>query len=269
MLSRPAAARQQLVRLNKLLASQGWCSRRDADGYIRSGWVRVNGVIRDALGSKVPEDSEIELHPAARRRIASRQTTVILHKPLGIVSCQPERPDQTPAIRLLTHENLHRSDGFRRRQDPHQLPKMAVAGRLDVNSTGLLLFTQCGVTARRLLSGTIEKEYLVRLAEPLPCGGGGDNNSTDSGRAAEELVSRLEQGVESGGDFLEAVSVSIQNENQLKFTLTAGKHHHLRRMCEAVGLEVTALKRVRIGPIELGDLPPGQWRYLKPHEKIF
>ncbi|KAG3034974.1 hypothetical protein PC121_g2516 [Phytophthora cactorum] len=253
---------QDLVRLAKLMAQKGLCSRREAEAYIQAGDVLVNGERVQADWLKVPADSDVQLDFRAQR-YQDKKVTLVLNKPLGYVSSQPEA-NKTPAVRLLTFENeCQELSRVKPRQnvEPVALWKMAVCGRLDVNSTGLLLFTQDGTVAKKLLDpkGGIEKEYLVRVdlnLDPL----------TDKIRRKVEV---LRAGVTSDeGITYRAKSVEILNANQLRVILTEGKNRHIRRMCEHVGLRVMALKRVRIGGVKLGSLPVGQWRYLQPNDKI-
>jgi 23S rRNA pseudouridine2604 synthase len=277
-----AAAAEQLVRLNKLIVSKiGGCSRREADKYIAAGWVRVNGVTVDSVGTKVcPTTAKIQLDDAARNYMRTHSTTVILHKPLGVVSSQPDRPEQVPAVKLLTADNMFVGGYYSPKQkrtgeqhltlpkiEPYRLNKIAVAGRLDVNTSGLLLFTQCGKTASQIVgpTSTVEKEYLVRLNPAL---NGARALADDASGELEERIERLRSGIECSGELLEAVAVDVVNEDQLQVILQAGKKHHIRRMMEAMGWGVQALKRVRIGNIHLGHLPRGQWRYVNPTEKV-
>jgi len=277
-----------LVRLNKLLASKGFGSRREANEIIRSGLVKLNGVVTVEPGLRVdPAEYDDDTKATIQVDVAGLQpkTTVLLYKPLGIVSCQPERPDQIPAIKLLTKENYYRyqaplpsaeavgnnhnnnnqkSNFSFRGKEPYRLPKMAVAGRLDVNSTGLLVLTQCGQTAAQIIGpqSNIEKEYLVRLQNVR------DLTDPDHGSDVLERLERLRDGIECSGDLLRVQQVNVLNEHQLQFTLVHGQKHHIRRMLEKVGWEVQALKRVRIGNLTLGHLPKGQWRYLGADEAI-
>lgn len=262
-----------------MLALKGLGSRREADQYIAAGLVKVNDVVVTTLGVQVSEDAVIQLLPD-HDQLYHSSTTCILHKPLGIVSCQPER-HQTPAIQLLTAANYYHyqySDTSSKRRptkstsftgmEPYRLSKMAVAGRLDINTTGLLLLTQCGVTARTIIGpdSTVEKEYLVRV------GTNRHNRSKSSSSLlhhldeskdeVQEILYRLRQGIRDGGDVLQAERVTIQNQNQFNVVLTAGKHHHIRRMMSAVNIPVQAIKRVRIGTISLGTLPLGKWQYI-------
>jgi 23S rRNA pseudouridine2604 synthase len=261
-----------LVRLNKLLSNKGLCSRREADYYIEQGLVKVNGTVITQLGTKVESTSEVKLLPEALRKQA-QQTTILLNKPLGVISCQPERAGQVPAIQLCgwdTQFTVNPKDPPRDRfeeylnkgQQPKDQGGWAVAGRLDSNSTGLLVLTQSGRVAQSLVSpnSTIDKEYLVRVEQIL------DPSQVE----VKEILRKLgdKEGVLHDGERLTARKIKIVNENQLKFILTQGKNHHIRRMCEVVGLRVQAIKRVRIGQVSLVNLPVGKWRFLKPYEKF-
>lgn len=252
-----------MIRLAKLMAQRGLCSRREADAYIQSGCVLVNGERTQGDWLKVPVDSDVRLDFRAQRH-QNKKVTIVLNKPLGVVSAQPE-DDHTPAIKLLTFANECRELNKTRprgvQDEPLKLWKMAVCGRLDVNSTGVLLFTQDGTIAKKILDprGGVEKEYLVRV----------DADLEDASPALASKLAQLRAGVTSDdGVTYRAKSVEVINANQLRVVLTEGKNRHIRRMCEHVGMRVMALKRVRIGGIKLGKLPVGQWRYLQPTDKL-
>lgn len=281
---------ENLIRLNKLIAtSSKQCSRREADRFLVKGWVRVDGLSPEQThpGVKVPENTSFELLPPALDEISSA-VSLVLNKPLGIVSSQPEGESQTPAIRLLTAANHYKHKHAKRRRyegfpaNPFRLTKLVTAGRLDVNSTGLLLFTQSGRLARKVIGADseMEKEYLVRVLDEKQASSGVILPATtydgdaprflldDKGSGIiQKRIQRLRKGIHCQGEFLEAVSVKVQNKDQLNITLRRGKNHHIRRMCEDVGWRVQALKRVRIGPIRLQDLPVGSWRYLTNDER--
>jgi 23S rRNA pseudouridine2604 synthase len=255
------------IRVNKLIAASGLCSRRQADQYIQNGWIRLVDSPTQALqpGLQVPSDTKWEFLPAAWRDI-QQKVTLVLHKPVGYVSSQPN-PSAKPSIQLLTNVNEWKSMKSKpqhlqhpNRKAPRNLSNLAVAGRLDLNSSGLLLFTQQGALAKAVIgpSSRVEKEYLVRVRDPSS-----DVLPFDQ---VQERIYMLRQGIHDRGDFLEAVSVQVLNEHQIQFVLRAGKHHHLRRMCAAVGWDVEALKRVRMGTCVLGGLPLGKWRYLNDEE---
>jgi 23S rRNA pseudouridine2604 synthase len=236
------------VRISKLMAERGLCSRREADDFISRGHVFVDGVRVVELGTKAARTAVIRLAPEAHSHQAT-QVTVLIHKPMGYVSGQAEDGYQ-PAVVLVTPENQLSSDSRRFRRE--WLRGLAPAGRLDIDSTGLLILTQDGRVARVLIGdeSEIEKEYLVRVSGSLDARG----------------LALLNHGLMLDGRALKPAHVSWQNEDQLRFILTEGRKRQIRRMCELVGLRVVGLKRVRIGRIMLGDLPAGRWRLLGPGE---
>jgi 23S rRNA pseudouridine2604 synthase len=237
-------------RLSKLMGERGLCSRREADEWIANGWVRVDGSVVAELGARVPRDARIEVDPAARAH-QSEQVTILLNKPVGYVSGQAEDGHE-PAIVLLRPENRWPDDPSPLRFKPVHLRGLAPAGRLDIDSTGLLVFTQDGRIAKRLIAGDsdVEKEYLVRV----------------EGELSDDGMRLLRHGLALDGVQLKPARVSWQNEHQLRFVLREGRKRQIRRMCELVGLKVTGLKRVRTGSVPLGRLPAGQWRYLRRDE---
>ena len=243
--SAPPAA----VRISKLMAERGLCSRRDADDYIAKGWVFVDGKRISELGSRSSPSAVISLD---RRALANQEArrTILLHKPVGYVSGQPE-PGRTPAVALIQPERQFRTadtPAFH----PSCLRGLAPAGRLDIDSTGLLVLTQDGRVARQLVGedSTIDKEYLVRVEGQL------DNRG----------LALLNDGLSLDDRRLKPARVEWLNADQLRFVLREGRKRQIRRMCELVGLRVLGLKRVRIGAVRLGDLPLGQWRFLRPDE---
>lgn len=243
------------VRVSKLMTERGLASRREADAWIEAGWVAVNG--RPAvLGQRAAADAHIDIDPRARTEQAER-VTVLLHKPVGLVSGQAE-DGYAPAASLFTAANRWAGDHLPRKFHPGQLRGLAPAGRLDIDSTGLLVLTQDGRIAKLLIGdeSQVEKEYLVRVAY-----GRGD-------RLPDADLQRLRHGLELDGRKLRPARVSWANEDQLRFVLREGRKRQIRRMCEMVGLQVLGLKRVRIGSVALGQLPVGQWRYLGPHERF-
>ena len=249
----PAAALG--VRVSKLITERGLASRREADDWIAAGWVRVEGKPVE-LGQRVPADAVIDIDPRARNEQA-RCVTVLLHKPIGVVSAQAE-DGYEPAITLVTPANHWSGDNSGIAYHPGHLRHLAAAGRLDIDSTGLLVFTQDGRVAKRLIGDQtrVEKEYLVRVAYPQP------------GRLPEADMERLRHGLSLDGVLLRPAAVSWQNEEQLRIVLREGRKRQIRRMCELVGLQVLGLKRVRIGSVPLGQLPVGQWRYLRDDERF-
>jgi 23S rRNA pseudouridine2604 synthase len=250
-----AVAPAEGVRLSKILSDQGQASRREADDWIAAGWVRVDGEMA-VLGQRVLPHQRIDIDPAARTQQA-KQVTVLLNKPIGYVSGQAE-DGYEPAVVLVTRDNRWPQDRLPLQFHPGHLRNLAPAGRLDIDSTGLLVLTQDGRIAKHLIGddSQVEKEYLVRV-EPL-----------QPGRLPDDLLQRLSHGLELDGVKLKPAKVSWQNEDQLRFVLREGRKRQIRRMCELVGLKVVGLRRVRIGSVVLGQLPVGQWRYLGEHERF-
>ncbi len=233
------------------MSERGLCSRREADSLIADGRVKVNGVIVESLGIKVDPLVKIEIEPRAQKWLDS-QVTILLNKPVGYVSAQAEQ-GYTSAMDLITTPNQDKTDTMRLR-DEHR-DKLAPAGRLDIDSQGLLVFTQDGVMAKRLIgeNSDIEKEYLVRV----------------NGKLSAADLKRLNDGsMVIDSRKLRPALVEWINEDQLRFVLKEGMKRQIRRMCENVGLEVTGLKRVRIGKVNLSSLPEGQWRFLRADESF-
>ncbi|PMS23746.1 pseudouridine synthase [Trinickia dabaoshanensis] len=247
------------VRLSKRMSELGLCSRREADEWIENGWVRVDGERIDTLGSRVRPDQHIEVTRDAQAA-QSRQVTILLHKPVGYVSGQAE-DGYEPAITLITAANHWDGDRATTRFAPSQLRALAPAGRLDIDSTGLLVLTQDGRIAKQLIgeNSSVEKEYLVRVTY-------GDHSTDVAEHFPAEKLALLRFGLSLDGAALKAAKVSWQNGEQLRFVLREGKKRQIRRMCELVGLHVVGLKRVRMGSVALGALPQGKWRYLLPDE---
>ena len=229
-------------------------SRREADEWIEAGWVRVNGRLA-VLGQRIRGDERIDIDPAARQEQGHR-VTILLHKPLGFVSGQAEDGHE-PAAVLVTADRRWAEDRGRPWHPGHGRG-LAPAGRLDLDSTGLLVLTQDGRVARHLIGeeSDVEKEYLVKVAPMAP------------GSFRENGLDLLRHGLDLDGRPLLPAKVSWANEDQLRIVLREGRKRQVRRMCELVGLKVLALRRVRIGSVLLGKLPPGQWRYLRDDERF-
>ncbi|WP_080436528.1 pseudouridine synthase [Burkholderia ubonensis] len=248
-----------LMRLSKRMSELGLCSRREADEWIEKGWVLVDGERIDTLGTKVRADQRIEIDERASAAQAA-QVTILLHKPVGYVSGQAE-DGYEPATVLITRENHWSGDRSALRFSPQHLHSLAPAGRLDIDSTGLLVLTQNGRIAKQLIGeqSDIDKEYLVRVRF-------GERLIDIDQHFPAESLAKLRHGLELDGVALKPAMVSWQNGEQLRFVLREGKKRQIRRMCELVGLEVIGLKRVRMGRVMLGALPQGQWRYLSADE---
>ena len=247
---------EELLRLSKRMSELGLCSRREADEWIARGWVRVDGKVVSELGSKVYPSQHVTVERQAAAE-QSKRVTVLINKPMGYVSGQAE-DGYTPAIALVKADTRWAECKVAEQFHPTQLRSLVAAGRLDIDSVGLLVLTQDGRVAKQLIGHDtdIDKEYLVRVEYP------------NGAKLPDADLKRLNHGLWLDGKALLPAKVRWQNDDQLSFTLREGTKRQIRRMCEAVGLKVVGLKRVRIGRIKLGDLPTGQWRYLGPDEQF-
>lgn len=235
----------ELERLHKVLAQAGVSSRRRAEELILSGRVKVNGHLVDTLGAKVnPENDAIEVD--GRRIRVESKTYLILNKPRGYISDRDETGENKSALDLVPHGE-----------------RLYAAGRLDLDSEGLLLITNDGDLTFRLTHPRFEhqKEYLALVA----------------GKPDESTLKKLVHGVPYKGERLRADRAAHAGRKQpygeagrdeawLRLLLHEGKKRQIRHMCAALGHPVVRLIRTRIGPIELEGLKTGQWRKLTQRE---
>ncbi len=234
------------VRVNKWLAQSGVCPRREADELIAAGAVLIDGERVSDAGRKISAGQTLVLNDRAELGLEA-QISVMIHKPVGVVSAQPD-PGQTPAARLLTSERQAGSGSV-----PSSRASLPPLGRLDQDSRGLLMLSEDGVLAKAIIGpeSEVDKEYVVTVA----------------GKVTREKVQKLRHGLELDGRKLKPAKVTLQDVQVLRFVLNEGRNRQIRRMCELVELEVTDLIRVRIGPLLLGDLPEGKWRHLTAAER--
>jgi len=232
------------VRLAKRVAALAQCSRREAEMYIEGGWVRVDGVTVEEPQFKVLEQ-HIEIDPNAQLEPAE-PITVALHKPAGatidearaLIREESHSPDDASGVRMLKRH-------FTRLECPLSLPDQA---------SGLLVFTQDWRVKRRLEEDfdRIEQEIVVEV----------------SGKLAPNGLALLNHGLSFDHYALPPIKVSWQNETHLRFALKRIAPDRIERMCQAVGLKVLAMKRIRIGRIPMSRLQPGQWRYLASTDRF-
>jgi 23S rRNA pseudouridine2604 synthase len=234
-------------RVNRWLAQQGVCSRREAEALIAGGLVAIDGETVEDVGRKILPGQTLTLADRAEAGL-SAQLTAVLHKPVGVVSGQPE-PGQTPAVRLLSRKALVGEAP----KIPDAQTSLPPLGRLDMDSRGLLILSEDGVLAKAVIGpeSALDKEYLVRV----------------SGEITEGKLKQLRFGLRLDGRQLKRAQVTRIGDQKLRFVLAEGRNRQIRRMCELVGLDVVDLFRVRIGPLKLGDLPEGRWRALTPAER--
>ena len=234
-------------RVNRWLAQSGVCSRREAEALIAQGLVSIDGETVADAGRKIEPGQTLTLADAAQAKLEGA-LTVILHKPRGVVSAQPE-PGQIPAVRLLTREALIGESPT----IPSKETKLAPVGRLDLESRGLLILSEDGVVAKAVIGpdAELEKEYRVSVI----------------GEITERVLTRLRHGLELDGRRLRPAEVSVISDQRLRVVLREGRNRQIRRMCELVDLKVVDLFRVRVGAIWLGTLPEGRWRVVTPDER--
>ena len=221
-------------RLQKLLSAAGVCSRRSAEGYITAGRVTVNGLTA-GLGDKAdPEKDDIRVDGVPLDR-GEKKVWLLLHKPRGYVTTLSDEKGRRTAADLVA------DCGFR----------VWPVGRLDLDSEGLLLFTNDGQGTYRLShpSHQVEKEYLVAVE--------GD---------VDAALPVLEGPMEMDGEKLAPAKVKLVRPGVLSVVIHQGKNRQVRRMCAQAGLTVLRLRRVREGSLSLGNLPRGKWRWLTPQE---
>ena len=242
---------EEAVRISKILSELGLCSRREADAYIEQGLVMLDGKVVTELGTRAYRSQKVELKKQAAIQQSSK-ATVILNKPVGYISHLDDDKACTPAASLVTLNNFQASKLHSSRNPRFNTDGLAPAGRLDIDSSGLLVLTQDGRIAKTIIGeqSAIEKEYLVRV----------------EGKLVSKDLELLRYGLSLDGYKLKRAEVEWQNNEQLRFILTEGRNRQIRRVCEIVGLKVLALKRIRIGNIKLGNLDYGKWRLLEKNE---
>lgn len=230
------------IRVNKFMAQSGLSSRREADALIAQGCVKVDGTVITDAGHKIGQGQTLSVETGA----ATDKLTILYHKPIGIVSGQPE-VGEIPAIRMIKPQNFLGDDA------PVLPPDLAPAGRLDKDSRGLLILTSDGVVAKALIGpeSVIDKEYIVKVR----------------GEVFEAKLKWLRHGLSLDGRKLKPAKVDVIAPQTLSFILKEGRNRQIRRMCDMCELRVIDLFRVRSGPVKIDDLPEGKWRALNATER--
>jgi len=236
------------VRLAKRLAELVPCSRREAELYIAGGWVTVDGQVVQEPQFKVSQQ-KVELHPDASLA-AVEPVTILLHQPPG----HDAGMGAGSAQQLLTADARAADDPSGILMLKQHFARLTPTLPLEANSSGLLVFTQDWRVARKLIDDavTVEQEYIVEVA----------------GEMVPDGLKRLNHKSDFKGRALPAAKVSWQNETRLRFALKGAQPGQIAQLCNSVGLKVLAMKRIRIGRVSMAKLPPGQWRYLAPHERF-
>ncbi|MBU0578069.1 rRNA pseudouridine synthase [Patescibacteria group bacterium] len=226
------------MRLNKHLAGLGIASRREADVLIKNGEVKVNGEVVTEMGTKVdPEKDKVEVHEKVKER-QEKLIYIALNKPKGYV-CSVKATRQDPKIVTDLIDIKER---------------IYPVGRLDKETTGLLLLTNDGTFVNAIIhpSSESEKEYEVTFPQQIPMG----------------ALRKLETGVKLDGAKTLPTKVKKIGPAKIRIVLKEGKNRQVRRICQKVGYPIKTLKRVRIKGLKLGDLPLGRWRHLTKKEVL-
>jgi len=242
-----------MERVAKILARRGVCSRREAERLIDQGQVVVDGSVVREQGVKAALDAEIQVLAEGTAALAAR-LTVVLNKPPGVVSAKKPEPGQTAPADLLHKKNASGDIDVETLSRITASPQaFSVAGRLDRDSRGLLVLTEDGSVARRLVgSHDVRKMYEVCVAETV----------------TESQLRKLNGGLTLDGKLLRPMKVRSLSSRLLSFMLVEGRNRQIRRTCRHVGLHVVDLLRVAVGPIRLGDLPEGHWRLVREEELV-
>ena len=223
----------ELTRINKFLSEIGYCSRRQADALIEQGRVYVNRKSAK-MGMRVSEEDLIEVDGERINQSKKKKIFIALNKPRGVVCTTNSGVEENNIIDFIN---------FSERVFP--------IGRLDKSTTGLILLTNDGETANKILktANNNEKEYLVKVNRPIP----------------ESILKKMSEGVPMLGKITRKCSVKKVKTNQFKIILTQGLNRQIRRMCDHFGYKVVSLQRIRIMNIKL-DLPEGKYRLLNEQE---
>lgn len=223
------------VRLQKFMADAGVCSRRRAEDYIRKGLVRVNGEAVTQMGTTVDPDAD-RVEVSGKPVVPLRQEVyILLNKPAGYI-CSCSQPGRKIVLDLVDVDQ-----------------RVFPVGRLDRDSTGLVLLTSDGRIHHRLAHPSFdhEKQYQVEVDRPV----------------SDAKLDELRRGVKLADGMTRPAKVVRRGEKSFDITLQEGRNRQIRRMAEAVGCKVIRLHRTRMGPIILKNLPSGQWRHLTEPEK--
>lgn len=230
----------QLIRLNKYLAECGVCSRRNADEYISAGRVKVNGKVVTELGSKVAQYNDTVFVDDNKIELSTKSVVIMFNKPKG---CITTMNDEAGRKTIFDYIKL-------------DLPRLFPVGRLDYDTEGLLLLTNDGDLANKLMhpSNEVPKTYQVKVSGEMP----------------EHKLAQLRKGVLIDEEKTKRSKVKLiefdGETSKLEVTISEGRNRQVRKMFETVGNEVIFLRRIAIGELKLGGLSRGGHRYLSDYE---
>ncbi len=243
------------IRLSKRLAADIGCSRAEAEQYIDAGYVLVDGRVEDTPGARVRPEQAVALQPGANLK-PIQPVTLLLHKPAGY-TLRPHRPgDRIPsALDLLVPANLAELDTPQPTKIlPRHFRNLQFLLPMPIAASGLVVFSQDPRIIRHLTedASVIEQECQAEVR----------------GQMVEDGLKRLAEGLYVDGQSYPRIKASWQNETHLRLPLKNLGPEYVPNLCEDLGLQLTALRRLRIGRIPLGKLPEGQWRYLQGFERF-
>lgn len=229
------------IRLAKRVAALVPCSRAEAERYIAGGWVTVDGVAAEDPATRVTDKQQVALLPGATA-VEPAPVTILLHKSAGVPADSVHE--------LLAPERLEGRERFLKRH----LSKLTLAVALEREASGLVVYTQNPNLARKLVDAAdrFEQEYVAQV----------------SGQMREGALALLNHGLSFNGKAIAPLKVSWQSETRLRFAGKGIRPGQIGHMCRAVGLDVVAMKRLRVGRIPLAGLPEGRWRYLGEFERF-
>ncbi len=236
-------------RLAKRLAAELPCSRGDAERYIEGGWVTVDGKVQEEPGLRVAPSQVVSLMPGARLE-EGRPVTVLVHKPAGMYA-----DDQPGSARdLILPENLMPGDRSGQRYLKRMFNGLKLVTPLERAASGLVVYSQEYAVARKLVEEGrhVEQEYIAHV----------------EGTLSEADLARMQRGMAYEGRAATPMKVSWQNENHLRFALKSPLPGFIEAVCDAAGLRLLALRRLRIGRLPMAGLAAGQWRYRLGYERF-
>lgn len=223
------------MRINKYIASCGICSRRKAEEYILQGKVKINDEVVKDLSTVVNENLDKVYFEDKLVNLEKKNVYIMLNKPKGYVTTNSEQFNRRSTLDLI-----------------HEEVRVFPIGRLDMYTEGLLLLTNDGDFANKMMhpKSGVKKVYEVRVDKKID----------------EEVIKKLENGVDIGGYITQNAKVEKLDDFNMKITISEGKNRQVRKMCEAVLLKVKNLKRIQIGNLKLGNLKLGKYRFLTENE---
>lgn len=241
------------MRLARRLAELTGCSRSEAQQYIVGGWVRVDGQLCEEPGLRIASGQTVSLEPGAKAEQLD-PVTILFNKPSGLSTGPAGGPDSALILPSLLPENRSAADQSRIKSLKKHFAGLRLTDGLETTASGLLVLTQDWRIARRLVddASRVEQEFIVETATPV----------------TPWQIAVLSQGIRFNGKQVEGIKASCQSESRLRLALKTPTRGLLDHLCNHAGLQVLAMRRIRIGSVPLAGLPAGQWCYLPAHQKF-